>query len=167
MKDIRLYNVIFPLWFFLFLPPVILITLIGNFVIDSLVVIACFFIFKLADIQKSLTEFYKGSILKVWILGFLADIIGASILFILGILNPLELPTDLITGINYDPFSNPAAVAVITIAMLVSAVFIFMFNYRITFSKQIDDKKLRAKVAITVALITMPWTFLLPTKWFY
>ncbi|MFY9139228.1 MAG: hypothetical protein WBJ83_04285 [Thermacetogeniaceae bacterium] len=167
MKDIRLYNVIFPLWFFLFLPPVILITLIGNFVIDSLVVVACFFIFKLADIQKSLTEFYKGSILKVWILGFLADIIGASILFILGILNPLELPTDLITGINYDPFSNPAAVAVITIAMLVSAVFIFMFNYRITFSKQIDDKKLRAKVAITVALITMPWTFLLPTKWFY
>ncbi|MGB4429432.1 MAG: hypothetical protein WBI48_07360 [Thermacetogeniaceae bacterium] len=167
MKDIRLYNVIFPLWFFLFLSPVILITLIGNFVIDSLVVVACFFIFKLADIQKSLTEFYKGSILKVWILGFLADIIGASILFILGILNPLELPTDLITGINYDPFSNPAAVAVITIAMLVSAVFIFMFNYRITFSKQIDDKKLRAKVAITVALITMPWTFLLPTKWFY
>ena len=167
MKDIRLYNVIFPLWFFLFLPPVILITLIGNFVIDSLVVVACFFIFKLADIQKSLTEFYKGSILKVWILGFLADIIGASILFILGILYPLELPTDVITGINYDPFSNPAAVAVITIAMLVSAVFIFMFNYRITFSKQIDDKKLRAKVAITVALITMPWTFLLPTKWFY
>ena len=167
MKDIRLYNVIFPLWFFLFLPPVILITLIGNFVIDSLVVVACFFIFKLADIQKSLTEFYKGSILKVWILGFLADIIVASILFILGILYPLELPTDVITGINYDPFSNPAAVAVITIAMLVSAVFIFMFNYRITFSKQIDDKKLRAKVAITVALITMPWTFLLPTKWFY
>ena len=167
MKDIKLYNVFFQLWFVLFLPPVILITLVGNFVIDSLVVVACFFIFKLADIQKSLTEFYKGSILKVWILGFLADIIGASILFILGILNPLELPTDLITGINYDPFSNPAAVAVITIAMLVSAVFIFMFNYRITFSKQIDDKKLRAKVAITVALITMPWTFLLPTKWFY
>ncbi|HHW29633.1 MAG TPA: hypothetical protein GXX21_08780 [Syntrophomonadaceae bacterium] len=167
MKDIKLYNVIFPLWFVLFLPPVILITLVGNFVIDSLVVIACFFIFKLADIQKSLTEFYKGSILKVWIFGFLADIIGASILFIIGILEPLELPIDVITGINYDPFSNLAAVAVITIATLVSAVFIFMFNYRITFAKQINDQKLKAKVAIAVALITMPWTFLLPTKWFY
>lgn len=167
MKDIKLYNLIFPLWFVLFLPPVIFITLVGNFVIDSLVVIACFFIFKLADIQKSLTEFYKGSILKVWILGFLADIIGASILFILGMIDPLELPNDMIRGINYDPFSSPAAVAVITIAMLVSAVFIFMFNYKITFSKQINDKRLRAKVAITVALTTMPWTFLLPTKWFY
>ena len=89
MKDIKLYNVIFPLWFVLFLPPVILITLVGNFVIDSLVVIACFFIFKLADIQKSLIEFYKGSILKVWIFGFIADIIGASILFILGMIDPL------------------------------------------------------------------------------
>jgi len=167
LKDIKLYNLIFPLWFVLFLPPVIFITLVGNFVIDSLVVIACFFIFKLADIQKSLTEFYKGSILKVWILGFLADIIGASILFILGMIDPLELPNDMIRGINYDPFSSPAAVAVITIAMLVSAVFIFMFNYKITFSKQINDKKLRAKVAIAIALITMPWTFLLPTKWFY
>ncbi len=167
MKDIKLYNVIFPLWFVLFLPPVILITLVGNFVIDSLVVIACFFIFKLADIQKSLIEFYKGSILKVWIFGFIADIIGASILFILGMIDPLELPNDMITGINYDPFSNPAAVVVIIIAMLVSAVFIVMFNYKITFSKQINDKKLRAKVAIAIALITMPWTFLLPTKWFY
>ena len=65
MKYIKLNNVIFPIWFLLFFPPVIFITLIGNFVIDSIVLIACFFIFKLADIQKSLNEFYKESILKV------------------------------------------------------------------------------------------------------
>lgn len=168
MKHIKLYNVIFPIWFLLFFPPVIFITLIGNFAIDSLVVTACFFIFKLVDIQKGLKGFYKESILKVWLFGFLADIVGALILFILGILgDSLRLPNELITGINYDPFSNPAAVIIIASAILISAALIFILNYRFTFSKQIKDKKSRLKTAITIAIVTMPWTFLLPTKWFY
>jgi hypothetical protein len=168
MKHVKLYNVIFPIWFLLFFPPVIFITLIGNFVIDSLVVIACFLLFKLANNQKGLKEFYKESIFRVWIFGFLADIVGAVVLFISGILgDSLGLPDELIAGINYDPFSNSAAVMVITFAMLVSAALIFILNYRFTFSKQIEDKKLRLKVAIAIAIVTMPWTFLLPTKWFY
>lgn len=168
MRKITLYNIIFPIWFLLFLPPVIIITLIGNFIIDSLVIMACFFVFRLGNTQNNLKTFYKKSILKVWIFGFLADIIGASILFLLGTVgNSLKLPNELIAGINYDPFSHPAAVEIIIFSMLISAVFIFVFNYKFTFKKQIEDKKLRLKVAITIAIITMPWTFLLPTKWFY
>ncbi len=163
MRKITLYNVIFPIWFLLFLPPVIIITLIGNFIIDSLVIMACFFVLRLGNIQKSLKTFYKKSILKVWIFGFLADIIGASILFLLGMFgNSLGLPNELIAGINYDPFSHPAAVAIIIFSMLISAVFIYVFNYKFTFKKQIEDKRLRLKTAIFVAIITMPWTFLLP-----
>lgn len=168
MKKITLYNIIFPIWFLLFLPPVTMITLIGNFIIDSLVIMACFFVFRLGNIQNNLKTFYKKSILKVWVFGFLADIMGAAILFLLGIFGDfLGLPNELITGINYDPFSHPAAVAIIIFSMLISAVFIFIFNYKFTFKKQIEDKKLRLKVAITIAIVTIPWTFLLPTKWFY
>jgi len=36
MKQIKLNNVIFPIWMLLFIPPVIFIALIGNFIIDSL-----------------------------------------------------------------------------------------------------------------------------------
>ncbi|SKA79281.1 hypothetical protein SAMN05443428_10328 [Caloramator quimbayensis] len=168
MRKIKLYNIIFPIWFLLFLPPVIIITLIGNFTIDSLVIMACFFVFRLGNIQNNLKTFYKKSILKVWIFGFLADIIGASILFLLEMVgNYLKLPNELITAIDYDPFSHPVAVVIIIFSMLIAAVFIFVFNYKFTFKKQIEDKKLRLKVAITIAIITMPWTFLLPTKLFY
>lgn len=168
MKHIKLYNVIFPIWFLLFFPPVIFITLIGNFVIDSLVLIACFFLFKITDSQKSLKEFYTSSILKVWLYGFLADFIGASILFLVESLgDSWGLPGELITGINFDPFSNPWAVMVIMFAMMVSATLIFIFNYKFTFKKQIEEEKLRFKAAITIAIVTIPWTFLLPTKWFY
>jgi len=168
MRQIKLYNIIFPIWFLMFFPPVIFITLMGNFIIDSFVILACFFVFKLANKQKNLKTFYKKSILKVWIFGFVADIIGAAILFVLGALaNPLGLPNELITGINFDPFGNPVAVIVIIFAMLVSATFIFIFNNIFTFKNLIEERMLRLKVAVTIAIITIPWTFLLPTKWFY
>lgn len=164
----KLYNVIFPIWFILFFPPVIFITLMGNYVIDSLVIVACFYMFKLDNTQNNLKTFYKKSISKVWMFGFLADFIGAAILFLLSILGDLlRLPNELITGINYDPFSHPGAVLIIIFSMLISGAFILFFNNKFTFGKLIEDKSLRLKVAITIAIVTIPWTFLLPTKWFY
>jgi hypothetical protein len=168
MKKIRFYNVIFPIWFLLFFPPVIFISLVGNFIIDSLVIIACFFVFKLINTKNNLKTFYKKSILKVWLFGFLADIIGAAFLLSVGTIGDyLGLPNKLISAINFDPFSNVMAVIIIIFAMLISALFIFLFNYRITLKNQISEEKLRLKIALTIAIVTIPWTFLLPTKWFY
>jgi hypothetical protein len=168
MKPVKLYNVIFPIWFLLFFPPVILITLAGNFIIDSLVIFACYYIFKLADTITSNKTFYKESIWNVWIFGFLSDLIGGAILFITGILgDSIGIPYEISSAINFDPFSHPTAVAIIVIAMIVSAVFIFLFNYKVTFRKLLTDRQQRLKVALTIAIVTMPWTFLLPTKWFY
>lgn len=168
MKQVKLYNVIFPIWFLLFFPPVILITLVGNFIIDSLVIFACYFIFKLADTVTSNKTFYRESILKVWIFVFLSDLIGGSILFITGMLgDSIGIPYEISSAIDFDPFSHPAAVAIVVFAMIVSAVFIFLFNYKITFRKLLADRQQRLKVALTIAVVTMPWTFLLSTKWFY
>lgn len=168
MKQVKLYNVIFPIWFLLFFPPVILITLLGNYVIDSLVIIVCFKVFKLVELNIGLKTFYIKSIFKAWMFGFIADIIGASLLFIVGMLGDgLGISNQLISGINYDPFSHPLAVGIIVFAMLVSALLILLFNYKFTFTRLIEDKKLRFKVALTMAVVTIPWTFLLPTKWFY
>lgn len=168
MKKVKLYNVIFPIWLLLFFPPVVFIALAGNFLIDTLVVIACFYAFKLVVDNNNLKIFYKKSIIKVWLFGFLADFIGAVILFILGILgDSFGIPYELANAINYDPFSNILAVIIILFAMLVSAFFIFLFNYRIIFKELIKDTSTRLKVALTIAIVTMPWTFLLPTKWFY
>lgn len=164
MKQIKLYNLIFPIWILLFFPPFIFITIIGNFIIDSLVVIACFFLFKLGNIENNLKTFYKKSVSEVWLFGFLADIIGAAILFLLAMGSDfLGLSYELTTAISYDPFSHPVAVIIILFAMLVSGVFIFIFNYKFIFKKIIEEKKLRLKVALTIAIITIPWTFLLPT----
>lgn len=124
--------------------------------------------FELSSQKLDLKAFYKSSVLKVWIFGFLSDIMGAALLFTVSACGTgLGLPNEYLTGINYDPFGNPPALLIIIFAMLLSAAFILFFNYRFTFARQIEDKKLRFKVALAIALITMPWTFLFPTKWFY
>lgn len=168
MKEIKFYNVLFPIWLIIFFPPVIFITLAGNFIIDSLVVFAAFKIFRMAARQIELRSFYKKSIIKVWLFGFAADVIGAIVLFIAGISgDQLKLPYEVISAVNYDPFSNPAGLAIVIFAMLISGLFIFIFNYCFTFARLIEDRKLRLRTALTIAVATIPWTFLLPTKWFY
>lgn len=168
MKHIKLYNVIFPVWLLLFFPPVILLTLAGNFIIDSLVIAACYYAFKLAKAQGTFKQFYRSSIIKVWLFGFLADFIGAILLFVSSILGDMwGIPYEIYSAVSYDPFGHPVAAVIIIFAMLVSAFLIFLFNYRMIFNKLIEDGKTRLKIALTIAVVTMPWTFLLPTKWFY
>ena len=152
----------------MFFPPVIFLTLLANFLIDSLVIVICFYLYKLVETNLNLKDFYKRSILKVWLYGFLADMIGAAILFaaVMGE-NLFGLSNELVTAINFDPFSHPLAIVIVISAILVAAIFIFIFNYKYTFENLIAEKSLKFKMAITVALLTMPWTFLLPTKWLY
>lgn len=164
MNNIKLYNLIFPIWILIFFPPVIFITLGGNFIIDSIVLVICYYVFKLNNSGINLKTFYKKSILFVWIYGFLADFIGALLLFTT---QGIGFSYELSAAILYDPFSNPFAVMIIVISMMVSGFFVFLFNVKFSFKNQIIDKKLKFKVALTIAIITIPWTFLLPTKWFY
>ena len=167
VKKVKLYNVIFPTWFLMFFPPVILITLLGNFVIDSLVLLACFYAFRLMHLG-SFKKFYTASVLKVWLFGFLADAAGAALLFMSQFIIPaLGLPHSLEYAINFDPFSHVGGLIIIVIAVLVSGLLIFLFNYRITFNRLIADEVLRFRLALAIAVVTMPWTFLLPTKWWY
>ncbi len=166
MKDGKLYNLIFPIWLFLFFPPIILFTLAGNFLIDSLVIIASYFLFKAGE-GLSCLAFYKKTILKVWLFGFLADLIGAGLLFACISLQDITGLSDaVIQGISFDPFSNVLALILVLVAMTISSLCILFFNHRFTYNKLIKDELIRWQVAIFIAITTLPWTFLLPTKWF-
>ena len=76
-KDIRLYNVLFPIWFYLLFPQVWLLILSVNFLIDSLVV---YFSTKQQGLENA-KALWKDHILPVWGIGFLSDLIGAGLIF--------------------------------------------------------------------------------------
>ena len=143
----RLYNILFPIWFLLFIPITWVVVLPANFVIDSLVILITM---KMIGV-KFKKRMYKESILKVWGFGFLADIIGAAFLFVTMWI--LELATP---GEDY---------LYLAIAVLISAVFIFIFNYRVSFKGY--DKRTRFRMALSLSILTAPYTFLIPLNWIY
>lgn len=146
-KESKLYNILFPIWFIVLIPVSWLVILPGNFIIDSLVLLIT--MRAIGIVGKK--EMYKKSILKVWGFGFLADIIGAAFLFLT--MWVFELA---VSGEDY---------LYLAIAVLISAIFIFIFNYKISFKGY--DRNTRFKMALSLAILTAPYTFLIPLDWIY
>ena len=73
-NSIKLYNILFPVWFLMLIPQLWLVILPGNFIIDSLVLIISMYALKMTE-KKA---FYKQHILKIFLFGLLYYIIGAA-----------------------------------------------------------------------------------------
>ena len=146
-KEVRLYNVLFPFWMLLLFPQLWLIVIPGNFIIDSFVLIISMFCLKIQDKKV----FYKQNILKIFGFGILSDMVGSAYMLIMMI---------------YLQIGRMGDELYLTLpALLISAVCIFMLNYFVTFRK--CDKHLRVKLSLTFAIITAPYTFLVPSSWLY
>ena len=146
-KDVRLYNVLFPFWMLMLFPTVWLIVLPGNFLIDSLVLLIA--LRCLGIDEKKL--WYKRHILKIFTFGMLSDLVGAAYMLL------LMMRFDV--GNMGDELYLPLP------AILLAATLIFLSNYYITFRKV--EKPLRLKLALTFAIVTAPYTFLVPSSWLY
>ena len=146
-SDIKLYNVLFPFWMLLLFPQMWAIVLPGNFIIDSIVLIISMFVLKTSEKK----QFYKRHILPIWGVGIFSDIIGSAYMFLLMWLFEV--------GVMGDELY-------LTIpALIISAVLIFALNYFITFKK--TAAVLRLKLSLIFAIVTAPYTFLIPSSWLY
>ena len=146
-KDVRLYNVLFPFWMLVLFPTVWLIVLPGNFLIDSLlllIALRCLGIY-----EKML--WYKRHILKIFTFGMLSDLVGAAYMLLL--------------MMRFDVGNMGDELYLTLPAILLAATLIFLSNYYITFRKV--EKPLRLKLALTFAIVTAPYTFLVPSSWLY
>ena len=145
-KGIRLYNVLFPLWMLMLFPQMWLIVLPGNFLVDSAVLLLAMAALKITE-RKTV---YKQHILKVFCFGLLADVIGSGLMFLVLILDLYQTGNEWYLAIP---------------AVILSSICIFLFNYFITFKKM--EKTIRLKLALTFAVVTAPYTFMVPTTWLY
>ena len=177
-KSVTMYNLIFPVWLLLsplmlaiFTPPtpwilVILVIMLGNLLVDWAVVAVSLRCQGISDIKRR----SLAVLLPVWLGGFLADIIGtlgmAAVLFVgsdndwfyhnihapLAYISPFESPWALLWGVS---------------CLLISAVCIYLFNSRFCLRKADLTDVERKRTALALAVITAPYTFLLPTSWLY
>ena len=166
----KLYNVILPIWLLVIFPFTWIIILPLNFLIYTLVLKLTM---KCLKIEKR-KEIYKMTIFKTWIFGFLADFIGAALLLIAPFCLSERVNDDSTFGIIVDklsqiminPFDNIYSIVITIIAVIITAYFIYLFNYKFALKKvfteeYLEDKDMK-KIALSMAVFTAPYVFFLP-----
>ena len=154
-KQIRLYNIIMPLWLLMAYPIMWLPTLAGNFIIDSAVLMLLLKIKKI-DNKK---QIWKSCIINVWAFGMFSDITGAGALFLLVMTLYTSGYHTASAAIVNDPWEEPAAAVSVILCMVLSSVLIYLFDSRIAFKKIFEDEKERKRFALYFAILTTPWLF--------
>lgn len=164
VKKTKLYNVIFPIWLLWLFPITWLISLPANFVIDLLVVVLAMRHLKVENVKANA----KKVILKVWIMGFLSDIVGSLGLLLANLLdqNTEWWNENIIIPINYSPFSSIWGFLWITACVILTGVIIYFINKCWCLKKADLTEIQRKKVALALAVFTAPYLFYLPTEWF-
>ena len=159
-KEVKLYNVLFPIWFLMLYPITWLLVIPGNFIIDSLVLLLGMYLLKI-DEKK---DFYKNNILKVFLFGFLADLIGSLFLLLTYAFGENEWWYEYILApVSENPYDNVYALLYTCMAVVISGVLIYVFNRFISFRKVKEISKRRI-LSLILAIMTTPYLFLIPTS---
>lgn len=169
-KEMKIYNVIFPIWLLWIIPVTWIVVLPANFLIDLAVVVLTLKILHVSDIKK----ITKGVIVKVWLLGFLADFIGTAAMFMANVIDfDYQTPfgnwwyKNIANAVSYNPFDSIYAFIWVTVCVFITAGCIYFFNYKISFKKAELNDEVRKKLALSLSIFTAPYLFYLPTKWFF
>ena len=146
-KDVRFYNVLFPFWMLLLFPQFWLIVLPGNFLIDSAVLLISLALMKIGE--KKL--WYKRYIWKIFACGLAADVIGAAYMLVM------------MLGFGVGAMGDEWYLTLP--ALVIAAVMIFVLDYAVAFRRA--DAPVRWKLALIFAVVTAPYTNLVPSAWLY
>lgn len=162
MKNNKLYNIMFPIWFLFTLPITWLIIIPVNLIINTIVLLAGFKYLKISNVYET----YKKIILKVWILGLIANLIGSGILFITNY-EEGSLYNSIKNNIVWNPFNSIWSIIAVIFAIIISMILLYIFNYKISFRKVGLERKKAKKLAAIIAIVTAPWLLLFPTHLLY
>ena len=160
------------LWLLLLFPVTWLAVLPANFLVDSLVLLGAAWVLKVPEKGR----LYKRSILKVWGLGFAADLLGSGallgIFLLAGNLGATVSRTGedgfldgFFEGLMNAWYEDPASAAVMLAAVALAGWLIYVFNKNVTFQKQPLEEPVKKRLALALAVFTAPYALLIPTAW--
>ncbi len=168
-RDLTLYNVMFPIWMLWLFPLTWLIILPVNFAIDLAVVVLTLKVLQVTEIKLNA----KRVILRVWLMGFAADMIGTALMFLTNILEFHGTPfgewwyENLSNAVSFNPFDNIFSFLWVTVCVAVSAFCIYWFNRKFCLKKAELEDGQKHKLSLSLALLTAPYLFYFPSAWIY
>lgn len=105
---------------------------------------------------------WKKCILKVFLLGFLADLIPAAILFALLFLLEGTPAEAFYSAAVTNPLSGAGSALIIFCAVLTASALIYVFDRFIAFKNTGLEKSQVHRLALFMAVLTAPWSFFIP-----
>ena len=151
-RSIRFYNVLFPVWFFWLLPSVLwLVILAGNFAVDSLILAAAM---KWHRVENKRTV-WKKSILRIWLIGFFSDLLGAALIFGLTVLFDYIAP-------QVNTWLFPGVTLISVPGVLLAGFLIYVLNRRFSFRHSGLDPVTVERLCWALMLFTAPYAMLIP-----
>lgn len=164
-KEVRLYNVIFPIWLLWLFPQVWLVALPGNLVIDVLVLTAALYTLKHENKRAVVKKLWW----KFWLFGFLADFVGVAALLPSMFVGEVFLKVpglrwafDLIQPVMYNAFRSPVAFVWTLAAVALAGYCIYRFDKWAMRDCDLLSDMEKYKIALAMAVVTAPWMFFIP-----
>ncbi|MEG2645955.1 MAG: hypothetical protein RSA08_02870 [Clostridia bacterium] len=156
MKN-KLFNIMLPICILIIITAMGIYIIPVNFILNSIVLLFSLAILKIS----SKLEIYKKTIFKVFIFGFLVNIVGSIILCATPLLSSLNGIFGEITKFAvWNFYKNISDYIFIGIVVVVSGICTYLLNYKISFKKIEIDKKKKKVIAIIIAVFTAPYLFL-------
>ena len=157
-KELRLYNLMFPVWMLIWWPsPLWLVLIPLNYALDALVLHVSL------PAATDRRAFRRRHTWKICLAGFLSDFLGSALLFAVYALSPARQLTN---DIAYDPFGSAAALAVTLASILLAAAAIFLLDRWVLCRSGLDADAAR-RAARNLAVFTAPYLFLFPSGLLY
>ena len=160
-KDIRLYNILLPLWLIIWVPSWLWLILIpGNYLIDRLVVTL-----SLKGMEDR-NAFCRKHTWKICLAGFFSDFVGCLILLpvlFFGAFLPegSEFWENFYTGVMFNPFANILSLILVLAAIAVAAWIIYRLDRKILTKAGLAVETAK-KAARNMAIFTAPYLLLVP-----
>lgn len=175
-KEVKLYNLIFPLWLIVWFPGWWWLLIIpANFAVDYFVLRGCFLKRQLEN-PKGLLQKYAW---KSWLLGFLADFIGTIALVVVyataGFLGAWLI--DNTNGMLYELgyvisrwsgssmlscWNNPVAFLLNCAVVFLAGMLVYFFNFRMLRKNESVGEENAKYTAKWMAIFTAPYLMILP-----
>ena len=161
-KEVRLYNVIFPIWLLWLFPQIWLIVLPGNLLIDCLVLFVMLTVLKHQNRGGVMKQLWW----KFWLLGFLADFVGVAALlpclFLMSMPGVGGVMEDLLSPLMHNPFLSLPAFLWMAAAVALAGYCIYRFDLKAMKNCDALTEGEKKKIALAMAVVTAPWMFFIP-----
>ena len=157
-KELRVYNLLFPVWMLIWWPSVLWLGLIPfNYALDALV------LHHSLPAAMDRRAFRRHHAWKICLAGFVGDFLGSALLFGVYALWPSHALT---YDIAYRPYGSPGALAVTLTAIALSAAAIYWLDRFVLRRAGLAPEAAR-RAALSLAVWTAPYLFLFPSGVLY